>query len=146
MTRSAGILPYRPGLELLIAHPGGPLWARRQEGAWSIIKGEVEAGEDPEVAARREFTEETGWEIPVGRWLDLGSTRLKSGKTIEAYAVEAPDLDPERLVPLIIDVTIRGRTLQVPEIDRVAWVGPLEARRLLNPAQAEFVGRLESLA
>lgn len=146
MKHSAGLLPFRSGLEVLIAHPGGPIWARRNDGAWSIVKGELMTGEAPLDAARREFTEETGWPAPAGPFVDLGTTKLRSGKLVLAWAVEAPDLDPATLDPEPIAVTINGRTLTFPEIDRVAWVGTDEAIRLLHPAQGVFIERLQAAA
>jgi predicted NUDIX family NTP pyrophosphohydrolase len=136
-------MPFRrrSDLEVLIAHPGGPLWARKDAGHWSIVKGEVTPGEDPRAAAAREFLEETSWTAPEGVWLDLGSVRLKSGKTVLGWGVEA-DLDPGSLVPGLFSMIWRGRRQEFPEIDRVAWCDPDEAQRLLNPAQAEFVPRL----
>ncbi len=143
MRISAGLLPYRrsSAIEVLIAHPGGPLWAKRDAGHWSIVKGEVLQGEDPRAAAAREFQEETSWLAPEGIWLDLGSVRLKSGKTVLGWAVEA-DLDPTHLIPGVFSMVWRGQRQEFPEIDRVAWCSPIEAQRLLNPAQAEFVPRL----
>jgi predicted NUDIX family NTP pyrophosphohydrolase len=146
MKQSAGLLPFRPGPEVLIAHPGGPIWARRNEGAWSIVKGELMTGEAPLDAARREFTEETGWPAPTGQFVDLGTTRLRSGKLILAWGVEASELDPVTLDPEPVVATIKGRTITFPEIDRVAWVGIEEAMRLLHPAQGVFVERLVAIA
>jgi predicted NUDIX family NTP pyrophosphohydrolase len=139
--RSAGLLPYRldGGLRLLIAHPGGPYFARRDNGWWSIVKGIVEPDESDMEAATREFEEETGWPAPPGPWFDLGETVLRSRKTVVAFAVES-DLDPETMVPGMI--TIGGRPF--PEIDRVAWMVPDQARVKLNPAQGVFVDRLLS--
>ncbi len=140
MTVSAGVLPFRRSsgkIEVLIAHPGGPFWARRHRGAWSIVKGELDPGEDPEAAARREFEEETGWSLPDGPWIPLGRVVQRSGKEVLAWAVEA-DFDPATLRPGTF--TLGGRAY--PEIDRVEWCGPDEARTLLNPAQAAFVDRL----
>lgn len=139
--RSAGLLPYRlvDGPELLIAHPGGPYFARRDNGWWSIVKGIVEPDESDLEAAAREFEEETGWPAPPGPWLDLGETVLKSRKTVSAYAVEAA-LDPETMEPGL--VIIAGRPY--PEIDRVAWMRPDQARVKLNPAQGVFIERLLS--
>lgn len=138
--RSAGLLPYRldGGLRLLIAHPGGPYFARRDNGWWSIVKGIVEPDESDREAAAREFEEETGWPAPDGRWLDLGETTLKSRKVVVAYGVEST-FDPEGLDPGLI--MIGGRTF--PEIDRVEWMSPDQARLKLNPAQGVFVDRLE---
>jgi len=150
MRISAGLMPYRRApersgangtIEVLIAHPGGPLWAKKDAGHWSIVKGEVIQGEDPRAAAAREFEEETSWVAPNGVWLDLGSVRLKSGKTVLGWAVEA-DLDPTNLKPGLFSMVWRGQRREFPEIDRVLWCSPDEARRLLNPAQSEFVPRL----
>lgn len=139
--RSAGLLPYSldDGLQLLIAHPGGPYFARRDNGWWSIVKGIVEPDESDLEAAAREFEEETGWPAPPGPWVDLGETTLKSRKTVIAYAVESR-LDPETMVPGLI--VIAGHPF--PEIDRVAWMSPDQARVKLNPAQGVFVDRLLS--
>ncbi|HVM63958.1 MAG TPA: NUDIX domain-containing protein [Acidimicrobiales bacterium] len=146
--RSAGLLLYRRTgdvIEVLIAHPGGPIWARRDTAAWSIPKG---APLDTELdlldAARREFEEETGQRPPDGAPIDLGEVRMRSGKTVHAWAYEG-DLDPGGLRSLEVEVEWpprTGQTVVVPEIDRVVWARPAEARRRLNPAQAEFVDRL----
>ena len=95
---SAGILPYRPTLEVLIAHPGGPFWANKDEGAWSVVKGLVEPGEDPRDTAAREFREETGWPPPPEPWVELGEARLRSGKRVRVWAAAA-DYDPATLDP-----------------------------------------------
>lgn len=139
--RSAGLLPYRrsPILEVLIAHPGGPFWQRRDAGAWSVVKGLIDEDEPDEVAAAREFTEETGWRLPAGDWLPLGDTRLKSGKVVVVWAVEFdPDLDS--FAPGVF--VLQGK--EYPEIDRVEWFPPETARRKLNPAQVVFLDRLEA--
>lgn len=144
---SAGLLPYRisaGGLEVLIAHPGGPFWARRQEGAWSIVKGEVPGGEDPLVAAIREFHEETGWSVDLRDPLPLGEVTQKAGKTIRAWAFEG-DFDPARLHGDTVTTEWKGRTITFPEIDEVRWCGRAEAERLLNPAQAVYYERLNDL-
>jgi predicted NUDIX family NTP pyrophosphohydrolase len=149
---SAGILLYRrrpAGLEVLIAHPGGPLWAGRQDGAWSIPKGIVESGETSFEVARREFREETGHEPPAdpGAYLPLGEVRTPTGKRIVAWAAEG-DLDPATATSNTFEMPWppgSGRRQAFPEIDRVAWVSPTEARRLLHAAQAAFVDRLEAL-
>lgn len=142
--RSAGILPFRrsPVLQVLIAHPGGPVWANKDEGAWSLIKGLIDPDEDERLAAAREFTEETGWRPPPEPWLDLGTVRLKSGKVVVGWAAEA-DYDPGLLVPEPVTMTLGGRTITVPEIDRVQWFAPDEARRKLNPAYGPFLDLLE---
>jgi predicted NUDIX family NTP pyrophosphohydrolase len=144
MKQSAGLLPFRPGPEVLIAHPGGPVWAKRNEGAWSIVKGELVTGEEGLEAALREFTEETGWPAPAGPFRPLGETRLPSGKLIMAWAFADPVLDPTTLRPEHIEVRVRGRLLSFPEIDRVAWVSLAKGRRLLHPAQVVFLDRLEA--
>jgi predicted NUDIX family NTP pyrophosphohydrolase len=146
--RSAGLLLYRRSdggsLELLIAHPGGPFWKRRDEGAWTIPKGLIEDGEADLDVARREFREETGHEPPLDGTVSLGEVQLASGKTVLGWAAEG-DLDPQAATSNEIEVEWpprTGRRVSVPEVDRLAWVQPAEARRLLNPAQAAFVDRL----
>lgn len=141
---SAGIVPFRrhpDGPEILIAHPGGPFWARRQDGAWSIVKGEIGPGEDPLACAIREFREETGWSIDATGTFPLGDVKQKAGKHIVAWAVEA-DFDPFDLVSAHVTVEIRGRPVTFPEIDEVRWCGRVEALRLLNPAQRVYYERL----
>lgn len=145
---SAGLLLFRrtgDGIEVLVAHPGGPMWARRDTGAWSLPKG---GPEDYEVdlleAARREFREELGHEAPDGPVIDLGEVRLRSGKVVHAWGTEG-DLDPRSISSMTLNVEWpprSGSRITVPEIDRVAWCDPGEARRRLNPAQAPFVDRL----
>ncbi|HKX74200.1 MAG TPA: NUDIX domain-containing protein [Acidimicrobiia bacterium] len=125
----------------MIAHPGGPYWARKDAGHWGVIKGEVGPGEDPLTAARREFIEETGWTPPDAGWIDLGSVNLRSGKLVRAYAVEA-DFDLASFVPGTFSMLWRGRRQDFPEIDRVIWSGIDEAHRLLNPAQVPLLHRL----
>ena len=149
---SAGILLYRrtpgEGIELLVAHPGGPLWARRDERAWSILKGELEPGETPEAAARRELVEELGADAAAGlgqlELQPLGSIRQRAGKLVHAWAA-AGDVDPTAVRSATFEMAWpprSGRLATFPEIDRVAWVSPERARELLNPAQAELVDRL----
>lgn len=144
---SAGLIPYRifdDGLQVLIAHPGGPFWARKQVGAWSIIKGEIGPDEDPLDAARREFTEETGWSTPDTGYLDLGEVTQKAGKRVTAWAFGA-DFDPGSLTPEMVTITVRGRKMTIPEIDEVRWCDRDEACSLLNPAQAVYYERLKSV-
>ena len=147
-TISAGLLLYRrPGdvLEVLLAHPGGPFWAHRDAGAWSIPKGLVADGEEPLAAACREFEEETGIR-PTGPFLSLGSVRQKAGKLIYAWAWEG-DADPARLTSNLMWIEWprgSGRWLRFPEVDRCDWFSPQIAREKLNPAQAVFIDRLEA--
>lgn len=122
----------------MIAHPGGPFWQRRDNGAWSVVKGLVDEGETIEAAAAREFTEETGLPLPDGQWLSLGDARLKSGKVVVVWAVEC-DPDLEAFAPGTF--FFRGR--EYPEIDRLQWFDPETARSKLNPAQRVFIDRLE---
>jgi predicted NUDIX family NTP pyrophosphohydrolase len=144
--QSAGILMFRrleDGIEVLVAHPGGPLWANRHEGAWSIPKGVVEPDEDLAAAARREFFEETGSPVE-GDLIELGWIRQRSGKIVHAFAVEG-DLDPVGIVSNTFPLEWpprSGRHVDTPEIDRVEWCGPDVARHLLNPSQVPLVDRL----
>lgn len=145
--RSAGLIPYRlsgSDLQILIAHPGGPFWARRQAGAWSIIKGEIGPDEDPLSAARREFTEETGWDSPDTEYVSLGEVTQKAGKRITAWAF-AGEFDPDSLTPELVTISVRGRDLTIPEIDEVRWCDEGETLSLLNPAQAVYYERLKSV-
>lgn len=146
--RSAGLLLYRRSdetIEVLIAHPGGPIWARRDTAAWSIPKGApLDSEIDLLASARREFEEETGHNAPDGYPIDLGEVRMRSGKSVHAWAYEG-DLDPADVRSNEVELEWppkTGQTMVVPEIDRVIWARPAEARRRLNPAQAEFVDRL----
>lgn len=147
-TVSAGIVLYRrgpAGLEVLLAHPGGPFWARRDEGAWTIPKGVVDEGEDHLAAARREFAEETGARLD-GPFVSLGSVRQKAGKTVHAWACEG-DLDAASVVSNVARMEWpprSGKWITYPEVDRCEWFAPDEARRRINAAQAELVDRLEA--
>jgi predicted NUDIX family NTP pyrophosphohydrolase len=149
-TRSAGILLHREGIggtEVLLVHPGGPFWARKDLGAWSIPKGEVDEGEDPRACALREFAEETGTRLPETALDDLGSVKLKSGKLVLAFAV-AGDLDAATVRSNTFELEWpprSGRRRQFPEIDRAEWFGLDDARAKLNPAQSELVDRLAAL-
>ena len=148
--RSAGILLHRlrdGGTEVLLVHPGGPFWAGKDLGAWSIPKGELDEGEDPRACALREFAEETGTRLPDGALEELGTVKLKSGKLIEGFAVEG-DLDAATVKSNTFEVEWpprSGRTQSFPEVDRAEWFALDAARAKLNPAQAAFVDRLEAL-
>lgn len=145
---SAGLLLYRRGdrgLEVLLAHPGGPFWRDRDAGAWTIPKGIVDEGEELLDAARREFVEETGIR-PEGPFLALGSVRQKAGKVVHAWAWEG-DADAGAIVSNMARVEWppgSGRWVTYPEVDRCAWFDPDTARGRINPAQAELIGRLEA--
>lgn len=144
---SAGLLVYRPknnSVEVLIVHPGGPFWARKDLGAWSLPKGQYVQGEEPFAAARREFAEEIGQPAPDHEATSLGEVKLKSGKTISAWAVPG-DLDAENIKsnPAQIEWPPRsGKKLEFPEVDRAGWFDLSTAMQKLHPAQAEFVTRL----
>ena len=148
--KSAGLLLYRRranGIEVLIAHMGGPLWASREERAWSIVKGEYEDGEEPIAAARREFHEETGSEPPDGPAVELGEIRQSGGKRVVAWAMEG-DFDPEALRPGTFTMqwpSRSGRLQEFPEIDRVRWCDPTSAKELLVAGQVPLLERLEEL-
>lgn len=133
-------------LEVLLAHPGGPFWSRRDEASWTLPKGEIAPGEDPLAAAQREFLEETGF-ASLGPFLSLGELRQKSGKRIAAWAFEG-DADPRLLVsnPFEMEWPPRtGRMQFFPEVDRVQWFGTAEARRKLIAGQAPFIDALEQV-
>jgi predicted NUDIX family NTP pyrophosphohydrolase len=138
--RSAGILLYRErsgAPEVLLVHPGGPFWERKNLGVWSIPKGEYEDGEEPLACALREFEEELGSPPPTVTPSDLGETRQAGGKLVRAWALEG-DLDP---------TTMRSNTFrrEFPEVDRAEWFPLAEAGRRINPAQAVFLDRLREL-
>jgi predicted NUDIX family NTP pyrophosphohydrolase len=146
--QSAGVLLHRErdGVrEVLLVHPGGPFWANRDAGAWSIPKGEHEDGDDPRACALREFEEELGTPVPAGTPLtEIGSVRLRSGKRVTAFAA-AGDLDPEaiRSNTFTIEWPPRsGTTREFPEVDRAGWFTLEQAREKLNPAQAALLDRL----
>jgi predicted NUDIX family NTP pyrophosphohydrolase len=146
---SAGLLMYRlraGHLEVLLAHPGGPFFANKDLGAWTIPKGLVDEDEDQLAAARREFEEETGAK-PEGDFVPLGEVRQKGGKTVVAWAFEG-DLDPAAITSNTFKKEWpprSGRWQTFPEIDRAAFFSLDEARTKINPAQAEFLSRLETL-
>ena len=148
MKTSAGILLYRTGeagLEVLIAHMGGPFWRGKDIRAWSVPKGEIEEGEDPFAGARREFREEIGSEPPEGPYLDLGEIRQSSAKRVIVYAVRG-DLDVETVASNTFTLEWprgSGKLQEYPEIDRAAWVSPGAATEMLVRGQVEFLARLE---
>ena len=145
--RSAGILLHR-GREVLLVHPGGPFWAKKDAGAWSIPKGEYEDGDDPRAAALREFEEELGSPLPPGTELvELGEVKQKSGKVITAYAAEG-DLDADAIQSNTFTIEWpprSGRMQDFPEVDRAGWFDLDAAAEKLNPAQAELLVRLSPL-
>jgi len=139
---SAGLLLYRHrggALEVFLVHPGGPFWARKDDGAWSIPKGEFESDEDPLAAAQREFTEETGFTV-AGTFVPLTPLQQRSGKIVHAWAVQG-DCDPALLRSNTF--TLKGKTY--PEVDRAGWFGLDIARQKLLPGQAGFLDQLERL-
>jgi predicted NUDIX family NTP pyrophosphohydrolase len=146
--RSAGIALYRRSgseLEVLLVHPGGPLWARRDAGAWSIPKGEYGEEEDPEAAARREFAEELGAEAPAGELVDLGEVRQRSGKLVRGFAA-AGDLDAGAITSNTFTMEWpprSGRTQEFPEVDRAQWFTLAQARERINRGQVPLLERLE---
>jgi predicted NUDIX family NTP pyrophosphohydrolase len=145
--RSAGLLLYRldaDGPSVLLVHPGGPIWAKRDDGAWSIPKGEFEEGEDSRLVARREFQEELGSEPPQTGWLELGEITQAGGKQVTAFAA-AGDLDASAVTSntFVLEWPPRsGRRQQFPEVDRAEWFGLAEARAKLIAAQAALLDRL----
>ncbi|CAA9530014.1 MAG: MutT-like protein [uncultured Solirubrobacteraceae bacterium] len=145
--RSAGILLHRGtggDVEVLLVHPGGPFWAKKDLGAWSIPKGEVDEGEDPRACALREFEEETGTRLDGDGLVDLGEIRQRAGKTVRAWAAEG-DLDADAVTSNTFEIEWpprSGRMQTFPEVDRAAWFALDEARRRILPAQAELLDRL----
>jgi predicted NUDIX family NTP pyrophosphohydrolase len=144
--RSAGLLMYRrlrSELEFFLVHPGGPIWAKENKGAWTIPKGEYEPDQDPLVAARREFEEETGLQAS-GRFVDLGSIKQKSGKLVKAWAFEG-DCEPDKLTSNTCEIEWpprSGRRLEIPEVDCGRWISICEAHEYLREEQCEFLRRL----
>jgi predicted NUDIX family NTP pyrophosphohydrolase len=149
--RSAGILLYRDDgdgdIEFLLVHPGGPYWARRDDGAWSIPKGGIEEDEDSRAAALRELDEELGSaapELKVEALIDLGQVRQRAGKVVDAWGAEG-DFDPAALDSNTFAMEWpprSGREVEFPEVDRADWFDLEAARRKLLPAQREFLDRL----
>ena len=144
---SAGILMYRgqgPGLELLLVHPGGPFWMKKDLGAWSIPKGEYTEGEELLDVARREFEEELGSKPPSGEFIALGELKQPSRKLITAFAVKG-DFDPATLKSNHFEIEWppkSGQMRSFPEVDRAAWFSPDAARKKIHRGQAPFVDRL----
>ena len=144
---SAGILMYRgspPRLELLLVHPGGPFWARKDLGAWSIPKGEYAQGEDPLAVAKREFAEELGSLPPQGEFVSLGELVQPSRKIVTAFALEG-EFDPATLQSNRFELEWprgSGRKQSFPEVDRAAWFALAKAREKIQPGQALFIDRL----
>jgi predicted NUDIX family NTP pyrophosphohydrolase len=147
MKTSAGLVVYRERggeLEVLLGHMGGPFWVRKDEGAGSIPKGELMAGEEPLACALREFEEELGHAPPRGAVVDLGEIRQKAGKTVIGFAVEG-DFDPAQLRPGTFELQWpprSGRMQAFAEVDRVAWFGLEEARRKVVSGQVALLERL----
>jgi predicted NUDIX family NTP pyrophosphohydrolase len=147
--RSAGLLMYRrreSGIEVLLVHPGGPLWAKKDRGAWTLPKGEYDLEEDPLHAARREFQEETGF-VAEGEFLALGSVRQKSGKIVAAWAFEG-DCDPAKLVSNTCEIEWpphTGRRMEIPEVDRGGWFGLAEAHAFIREEQGKLLDALAGI-
>ncbi|MFG3026087.1 NUDIX domain-containing protein [Streptomyces sp. NPDC048254] len=145
--RSAGLLLFRHtehGVEVLLGHMGGPYFAKKDAGAWSVPKGEYQPDESAWEAARREFQEELGLAPPDGEAIALGEVRQSNGKIVTVWAVEA-DLDPAATNPGTFTMEWpprSGRVQEFPELDRVAWLGPDRAREVIVKAQAAFLDRL----
>ena len=134
--------------EVLLVHPGGPFWAKKDTGAWSLPKGLLEDGEDELTAARREFFEEIGSPAPDGPWLALGSAKMKSGKVVVAFATRG-ELDVSTVRSNEIDFEWpprSGKIIRIPEVDRAAWVKREHARALINPGQWPLVDQALSVS
>jgi predicted NUDIX family NTP pyrophosphohydrolase len=147
--QSAGLLMYRRGSseqEVFLVHLGGPIWAKKDKGAWTIPKGEYEPDENPLAAARREFKEETGFEA-MGEFVDLGAVKQKSGKVVTALAFEG-DCDPSLLISNTCEIEWpphSGRRLEIPEVDRGRWLSISQANEYIREEQREFLWRLSKI-
>jgi len=145
--KSAGLLLYREnsgGLEVLLVHPGGPFWQKRDDGAWTIPKGEFDDDEDPLKAAKREFEEETGTAPPDGKFIPLEPVKQPGGKTVYAWAING-DFDPTKLRSNMFPMEWppnTGKLQQFPEIDRAAWLKPDIAKRKITRGQARLIDQL----
>lgn len=146
---SAGILPYRNNsgiIEIMLVHPGGPFWAKKDEGAWSIAKGLAEEGEDLLCSAKREFEEETGMALRAGasEFFELGSIKQPGGKTVTAFAVQM-DIDTSKIKSNTFEIEWppkSGLLNSFPEIDRAGWFAVEEAQKKILKSQSEFLSRL----
>jgi predicted NUDIX family NTP pyrophosphohydrolase len=150
--RSAGLLPFRRqptgDVEIFIVHPGGPFWAGKDDGAWSVAKGEHESGEDAHAVAHREFLEEIGVEAPPGRTFDLGEVKQASGKRVRVWAIEAPDFVVSAVQSNEFELEWPPRSSRFqrfPEVDRAEWIPLTAARAKLVKGQVEFLDRLVSV-
>lgn len=149
MKKSAGILVYRrinKKIEFFLVHPGGPFWAKKDAGAWSVPKGEYEEGEDPLLAARREFEEETGQAIS-GEFIPLKPFKLKSGKTINAWAVEG-EVDENNIQSNLFEIEWpprSGKKKSFPEVDRAGWFDAVAAKEKMNEAQGGMIDEVLGL-
>jgi predicted NUDIX family NTP pyrophosphohydrolase len=148
--RSAGLLPFRitadGTVQLFIAHPGGPFWATKDEGAWSVAKGEYGDDEDASAAAEREFGEEIGVPAPPGPRIDLGQVEQASGKLVRVWAVDAPQFEVDHVVSNEFELEWpprSGRRQSYPEVDRAEWTSAASARVKLVKAQVAFIDRLK---
>jgi len=150
VTTSAGLVLFRERdgtLEVLLGHMGGPFWAKKDEGAWSIPKGELEDGEEPLASAQREFAEELGRVPPDGEVIELGEMRQRGGKRVVAFALEG-DFDPAQIAPGTFEMEWpprSGRRQEFPEVDRVAWFDVPTASAKIVRGQVELLERLASL-
>jgi predicted NUDIX family NTP pyrophosphohydrolase len=146
---SAGILVFRragEGVEVLLVHPGGPFWSKKDQGAWSLPKGQVDEGEEPRTCALRELEEELGSRLGLSadELIELGSVRQKGGKLVHCWAAEG-DFDPAELRSNSFEMEWpprSGAAREFPEVDRAEWFEPEEARRRINTAQSELIDRL----
>lgn len=145
--QSAGLLLYRRKggqIEVLLGHPGGPFWAKKDKGAWSLPKGEFDEGEDSLTAAKREFGEEIGQQAPDGEYQEIGTVKLKSGKTIYGWALEA-DMDVSTVMSNTFEIEWppkSGKMQEFPEIDRAQWLTLAAAKEKMHTGQSEFIDRL----